>query len=60
MKIKDYSYLEGANVEIHRSDYEFNAGKIAKVLEVKEDALRVLVLENGEEFWTDVDSVYHE
>nr|WP_145401683.1 hypothetical protein [Paenibacillus xylanexedens] len=59
-KGKDYSYLKDTYVEISRSDNEYNEGLSAKVLEVKADCLRVYVDENGEEFWTDVDSVWHE
>nr|WP_156736321.1 hypothetical protein [Mycobacterium sp. E3298] len=54
----DYSFLLGEIVEIHRSDYAHNVGKNAKVTNVHGDALRVIVIDNGEEFWTDVDSVY--
>ncbi|MEC4565494.1 hypothetical protein L8C07_06010 [Paenibacillus sp. CMAA1739] len=61
MKIKttDYSYLKDTYVEIARSDYDFNIGLQAFVKEVDGDNLYVEV-ENGEIFWTDVDSVYHE
>ncbi|KAF6565319.1 hypothetical protein G9G63_09165 [Paenibacillus sp. EKM202P] len=59
-KQKDYSYLKDTYVEIARSDNEYNQGSQAKVLEVKDDCLRVLVEDNGEEFWTDVNSVYHD
>lgn len=56
----DYSYLINTWIEIHRSDDEYNVGKQAKVIDVDGDALRVVVDENGEEFWTDIDSVYYE
>lgn len=59
-KQKDYSYLKDTFVEINRSDNEYNEGLQARVLEVKDGCLRVLVEDNGEEFWTDVDSVLHE
>ncbi|GFN32502.1 hypothetical protein [Paenibacillus xylaniclasticus] len=51
-------YEVGDFVEIERSDNQYNVGRTAKVLQVKEDALRVKVLDNGEEFWIDVDSVF--
>ncbi|MDY8021127.1 hypothetical protein [Paenibacillus polymyxa] len=59
LKTKDYSYLKDTYVEIARSDHDFNIGLQAFVKEVDGDNLYVEV-ENGEIFWTDVDSVYHE
>ncbi|MET3209674.1 UNVERIFIED_CONTAM: hypothetical protein ABIC26_002621 [Paenibacillus sp. PvR008] len=59
IKTKDYCYLKDTYVEIERSDYDFNIGLQALVKEVDGDSLYVEV-ENGEIFWTDVNSVYHE
>jgi hypothetical protein len=59
MKTRDYTYLKDTHVEITRSDEDFNIGQYALVKDVDGDSLYVEV-DNGEIFWTDVDSVSHE
>ncbi|MFB5758903.1 hypothetical protein [Paenibacillus medicaginis] len=59
MKTRDYSYLKDTYVEITRSDDEFNEGEQAIVKEVSGDSLYVEV-DNGEIFWTDIDSVSYD